>query len=188
MKRDIAYLTKLLQAATSIPVVHRLTRGVTPPTNSLETQVMTANLTVSNPQGTNVHEASTHRIPQSTRLVNANLRTFDCTTAKQPGDSDGKSQGPEDGSTCPLCLDKRTDLSCLRCGHVFCTVYVLSSLDRNLRDQISDALIIVGVSNNRSNTVHNVHFADRQLISLIYGGYIFHHKDMFHHSLRATCT
>lgn len=120
IKWDIVYLIKLLQAPT-VPVVHRVTRSVTQPTYSLETQEITANLTVSDPQGTNVHEASTHS--QSTRLVDTNLRTFGSTTAEHSGDED-QSQGPEEGYSCPLCWDKRTDLSCLRCGHVFCTLYV----------------------------------------------------------------
>lgn len=38
-------------------------------------------------------------------------------TAKQYHD-------PEEGYKCPLCWDKKTDLSCLCCGHVFCTSYV----------------------------------------------------------------
>lgn len=33
---------------------------------------------------------------------------------------------PEEGYSCPLCWDKKTHLSCLRCGHVFCTSYALS--------------------------------------------------------------
>lgn len=69
------------------------------------------------------------RNSQSTQSVSTIRRSSETSATERSINQYKRDNDPEEGYKCPLCWDKKTHLSSLRCGHVFCTSYVLSNLE-----------------------------------------------------------